>query len=369
MKLIPIAIMLMAGMSSADVVVLQDGAGSYVGSIMASDESSLRMETQAGQRMTLPWDIIRSVQFENASTEPASMQARLDRADRIWRARKRLQRGDAALAEPEFERLFEPSSTRRGETDLIIAEGLLRCRLNRGALADAVVPALEAPRLRSLKVETSRFDELVPVHDSRTELCIYLPPAWPRGQSVARQIKQVAEWDAGGNDDLSAMAARYLRLLELHEQELTGEVPTGELAESSHPGVELLDLAIKSRSDDPDTRRSARSSLKQRLASREDWQLPWYRYLMGTSMLREPGDGMRRQGLVELAWIPARHAQKHPYLAGLSLADMALDLSVRGDHGAASRLESELKNNYPNHPAIKASSSGESTSIQERQAK
>ena len=78
---------------------------------------------------------------------------------------------------------------------------------------------------------------------------------------------------------------------------------------------------------------------------------------------------MRRQGLVELAWLPAGHAQKHPYLAGLALADMATDLSDRGEHGAASRLESELKNNYPNHPAISARSSGNAAPTQERQAK
>ena len=370
MNLIWIASWWISGIVAVDIVVLQDGVGSHSGTIMASDESSLRLETQTGQRMTLPWDIIRSVKFEDPSLEPSSMKSRLDRADRIWRARKRLQRGDAALAEPEFERLFDPSPARRGETDLIIAEGLLRCRLNRGALADAVVPALEVARLRALKIQTNRFDQLVPIHDEQTALCIYLPPAFPSGQSVARQIRQLSEWDAGGNEELSAMAARYLRLLKLHEQKLAGGTfSTDELPESTHPGVRLLDLAIESRSDDPATRRAARSSLKQKLAAREDWRRPWLRYLMGVSMLMEPGDGMRRQGLVELAWIPAQHARKHPYLAGLSLAEMALDLSARGEHGAASRLESELKNYYPNHPAIKVRRSGDTSSKQETQAK
>ena len=356
----------MVGIASGDIVVLQDGVGSHVGTIMASDESSLRLETQSGERMTLPWDIIKSVTFDDATLEPSSMKDRLERADRIWRARKRLQRGDAALAEPEFERLFDPSPARRGETDLIIAEGLLRCRLNRGALAEAIVPALETARLRSLKLETNRFDELAPIHDAESELCLYLPPAWPEDQSVARQIKQVAQWESGGNDDLSAMADRYLRLLELHEQNLTGEMPQGDLLDSSHPGVGLLDLAIESRSDDPATRRSARNKLDQRLASRESWEDPWLRYMLGVSMLHESGDGMRRQGLVQLAWIPASHAQKHPYLAGLSLALMASELSRRGEHDAASRLEAELKNYYPNHPAISSRNAVDNSSTQKR---
>ncbi|MEE2908016.1 MAG: hypothetical protein VX527_09320 [Planctomycetota bacterium] len=85
----------------------------------------------------------------------------------------------------------------------------------------------------------------------------------------------------------------------------------------------------------------------------DDWKQPWLRYFMGMSLLQEPGEGLRRQGLVELAWLPAQHGSEHPYLAGAAMAIMARELAKQGEQDAAARLEKELRTRFANHPACR----------------
>ncbi|MEE2908015.1 MAG: hypothetical protein VX527_09315 [Planctomycetota bacterium] len=239
-----------------DVVELRDGRGELTGTVQASDMGSLRLEMTDGKRQQIPWDLVRSIRFEDPGNHPGGMKERLQRADDIWRARSRLQRGDVELAEPLFEQLFEPSIEHRDETDLIIAEGLLRCRLSRGELVEALVPALETARLRGLGVQTDRYDDLSVIYDPSTQLCIYLPPAWPQARPLPRLIQQLENWDAGGNEDLARIASKYRILVEFPVGTVVGvhsaEVPdVGQDVDSSHLGVKLLELALQSRNEDP----------------------------------------------------------------------------------------------------------------------
>lgn len=91
----------------------------------------------------ISWDHVRAVAGEHAQ-EAASL---ADTADRIWRARTRIERGDWRLGEPLFERLFAEYGTLNGPTSAVIAEGLLRCRLRRGAQAAAVGPWISLVRI------------------------------------------------------------------------------------------------------------------------------------------------------------------------------------------------------------------------------
>ena len=354
-----IIVFLVSSAMAADVVVLRDGQGELTGTIQASDDSALRIETLDGKRRQVAWDVIRAVRFDSAVATPGSMTERMKRAEDIWRARSRLQRGDAALAEPIFERLFVASPERRGETDLIIAEGLLRSRLNRGAILEAYLPALETARLRRLGIKSDRYDDLVPVYDEATSLCVFLAPPWTDQVSTTRLIQQLEQWKSGGDERLANIAEGY-RILAEHAggtipdsvETPSSETETGG-GDSSLPNV--LRLAIESRRASSTARRSAQGDLRHQLSRRDDWQEPLFRYMLGTSLLLEPGEGLRRQGLVELAWLPARHGRSHPYLAGVALAIMARELAAQGDLKAAMRLEAELKRTYPNHPVNRTS--------------
>src|SRR6185436_14279511 len=62
---------------------------------------------------------------------------------KAWRARTRAERGDWAAAEPLFEELFPLIEGKDGPTAAMVAEGLVRCRLRRGAQGAALWPWLE----------------------------------------------------------------------------------------------------------------------------------------------------------------------------------------------------------------------------------
>src|SRR5207248_1943375 len=91
------------------------------------------------QDQFIGWDRVQRVEGEHA----AEADGLAELADRTWRARSRIERGDFASAEPLFEQLFASMTGHDGPTAAIASEGLLRCRLARGAQAGAVWPWLE----------------------------------------------------------------------------------------------------------------------------------------------------------------------------------------------------------------------------------
>ncbi len=86
--------------------------------------------------IVIGWDRVREV------TGPLATEASkfTSTAEKAWRARARLERGDWVAAEPLFEELFSEYRTRTGPTALTVAGGLVRCRLMRGAQTAAVEP-------------------------------------------------------------------------------------------------------------------------------------------------------------------------------------------------------------------------------------
>ncbi|MDG2423056.1 MAG: hypothetical protein P8M22_03660 [Phycisphaerales bacterium] len=341
-----------------DVVELRGDLGELQGTVLASDEATLRIENSEGIRQEVAWDLVRDIRFDDPDGQNKAMADRLARANDIWRARSRLQRGDVDLAEPLFEKYFVPTPSNRDETSLIIAEGLLRCRLSRGDLVDAILPALETMRLRRLGVETDRYEQLGLLHDPGSGLCIYLPPAWAHETARSRLLSQLEQWDAGGDETLADVADTYRVLVEypsgtIPESLLEKESDPVQRAGQEHPAFRLLELAVESRRDSVETRRSARAKMRSLLKQPSDWKRPWLHYLLGVSLLQESGDGMRRKGLVELAWIPSRYGSEHPYLAGIAMAMMAAELDRQGETEPAAKLRYELGTHYENHPAFR----------------
>src|ERR1043165_1581706 len=161
---------------AADVVHQRGGAASLEGRIVTIDDAGVTIQRDFPQPDFIRWDLVRDVVMEHR--DPALEKYREDAAN-LWRARTRLERHDEAMAEPLFEQLFGKYRARTHETALLVAEGLLRCRLARGANESAVIPALETARLRRALPNASKvFSTLPAVLEPRTSLCPWLPPAW-----------------------------------------------------------------------------------------------------------------------------------------------------------------------------------------------
>src|SRR5881392_4237749 len=77
----------------------------------------------------IPWDRVASVEGELAPAAAPFMPT----AEKLWRARSRLDRGDVVGAESLFEDLFPSFAGKRGPTAAAATGGLLRCRLGTGA--------------------------------------------------------------------------------------------------------------------------------------------------------------------------------------------------------------------------------------------
>ncbi|NNM25325.1 MAG: hypothetical protein HKO59_04960, partial [Phycisphaerales bacterium] len=321
------------------------------------DGAGVTLRVSGGSLVTVAWDRVRDVVLEPPDDTRLSVLPRYrDDATRLWRARTRVERGDTALAEPLLERLFETYRGQTNETALVIANGLLRCRLARGAHASAVLPALEVIRLRRAGFETESYRNLPPVIDPATQLAPQLAPAWIPGRPLETLDRDLATYDPGNDDVVAAMARLYHHAVRTtlgrpdDPVTLDGDV-------GRHPGIVRLGLLVACTDPDSDQRNAARRRLLEELDGWPAWAQAWARFGRGVSLLQEPGDGRRRRGMVELLHLPARYGREVPFLTGLALARVAEASRADGETETAAVLEAELVRRFPNHP-VRRSASG-----------
>lgn len=307
------------------------------------------------------WDLVRTIPgYEEAAAEFLPV------ADRAWRARSRLERGDWAAAEPLFEDLARTYQGVGGPTAAVVHEGLLRCRLRRGAQGAAVWAWLDwVGTLQASHAEVHRWmggrTNLPAIRDSATELIPGLPPIWVGGRTLA-VVAASEEWSrfasglAGGS--VTADLAALYRHAAAFEAGVPSELP---MTDMFHPGVRLVAEVVASRAAPTlDDRRLARGKLERRLSAGqgpnavapEPWVEAWCRAAIGRSLVLEQDESLRRRGVRELLHLPARFADDHPYLAGVCLAEAAAAMRDMGEHDAASILLEELRRRFPSHPAL-----------------
>lgn len=286
-------------------------------------------------------------------------------ADKAWRARVRLERGDWVAAEPLFEELFTAYRDRTGPTALMVSGGLLRCRLARGGQTAAVEPwvawvraqgaALAQPGAEPLAESVGA--EVSKLLDPGTALAPTLPPMWLAGPAVqALASLEVPPTDSSGR--LSAGEVRGNSMLTLYilaaraEVGMTVALPD-KAGATADVGVRFVYDILKSRVGDEGQRRDARRALNERMmAKTSPWMEAWCRMAVGRSLLVEKGEEERRMGLASLAYVASRSAPADAYLTGLALADMALALSRDGMDAAAGVLANEAADRFPDHPAL-----------------
>lgn len=316
--------------------------------------------TASGRRV-IAWDRVRDVRGRELS---GGERQRLATAERLWRGRSRLARGDAALARVAFESVADeflgapPLSP--SESGLIAAEGLLRTRLAAGEVTGAIVASLEAARLRAAGVRTDRYAALPPVLDDATGLAPALAPAFaidaaePGAVEAARiAADAIAAWAAARTDldpGLRDLARGW-------EAALRGEAPAPTAADS--PAVRLVHAAARlaaadTGGSDPELL-AAREGLDDAVAAMPDpsagWADAWRAYLLGRSLVRGRDLALRKDGVVLLLSIPARRTAETDLLSREALGESIRALRGLGDTAAAERLERELLAGLPTSPA------------------
>ncbi len=318
------------------------------GVIVAVSSDGVAVRDGGASPALVPWDKVLVVRGEHGATA----EAYLPMAERAWRARARLERGDVPGAEPLFEELFESMHENRGPTGERIAFGLLRCRLARNAQSLAVLPWVSFLRAREASgVSAVRDDALVGgVLDSETGLVADLPPMWVPGPSV-RVLATGGSLSARA--PYSTRAEAYAALY-LHAARAASGVESAMPAVAARePGVEFVrHVVIATTATDSAARDAARQALAPSTdASAPAWQQAWARLAVGRSLLMETDEGPRRLGVIELLTVPASFEREQPYLAGIALADAAVSLETLGDAAGAARLRAELLTRFAGHPA------------------
>lgn len=328
-----------------DEVLLRGGAVEH-GDIVRVDDAGvtirLQMERQSGSwERTIGWDRVRSV----SGTMEAEARDYAAIADMVWRARYRLERGDAALATSSFESLHERYRGQTSPTALVVSEGVLRCRLYRREQASRIVgPYLETLRLIRLGVERTGFRDLRPVIDPETLLCPELLPvrSWLETDQRPDLSSLIADPDAV----VSSLAQQYDQLL---SPLVGGSSPVAPAPTTPEAGPNLVHAMVTAVGSSQAGRQAGRERLQAlTVGHREDWQEAWRRFGTGESLLLDPNREVRLRGVLELMHLPIRMGEQFPELAerAVELAAAELDAQgmaedaaqIRRDYGNASRV-------------------------------
>lgn len=313
-----------------------------------------------GTTRIISWDLVRRVTGEHA--QEAERFARL--SEDAWRARSRLDRGDYALATPLFESLFAAQRGENGPTALVIAEGLLRCRLHDADLIGAIEPWLEAVRLhdagfthpadqtpsRAPNGVRPALPSFRPV-DEELALAPGLPPMFLDLPDVRAFAASPAP--ASPSDTIEALRALYLRAARF-EAGVAAPEPEIPPDTAQRSGVRFVTLIVNARAGDAVQRKAARSALEAGLdQDAGTWREAWRRAAIGRSLLLEPDAADRQRGVIQLLHLPARFGGSQPYLAGVALAEASRELAREGDRAGAAALREELLRRDPRHPAVR----------------
>lgn len=168
---------------ASTTVILRGTAQPIVAESVFGDSHGLEIHTVAAgsargaaeKGEVIPWDMVRAVEGQSGGTGLAEF---LEIGEDLWRARIRIERGDAALAQAELAKHWTRFRDADGPTAALVAEGLLRCALSAGDLRAAADPWLACLRHRGMGI-ASRFPTLPPAIDASNGLLPELSPFMP----------------------------------------------------------------------------------------------------------------------------------------------------------------------------------------------
>lgn len=342
-----IAVMTGAAVGEFGGVTLREREMSPPGQVISVSINGVVLKDST-QSSELSWDRVARVdgEFEQQAAEFGSF------GERLWRARKRMERGDLVLAEPSLESLASEFAAVGGPTGILLHSARASCRLLRGAQVGALDPyskfvaCFSEEELRGVKSRQFKGLDSMPAKVKPVGILIPdFPPMWLDVPSLRLVIDFKVE---SGHAQTKALLAQYVTAAKFESGtlvELAG-VDAGEDGDLVH------DIVL-ARIGNKEQRAAARETLVKRIKPGiEEWRESWIRVGVGRSLIREDSNDEKLLGVAEMLHAPARFSLETPYLAGLALAESAVTLKAIADRGEADRLVMELREKYPRHPAL-----------------
>lgn len=371
--------------ATAGVLALTAAAGAQVelrgqlrpldGEITRVDAKGVEVKAAPGEPGSavklIGWDRIRRVSGPHA----AEAGRFTDLADGLWRARVRLERHDVRAAELLFDAIYAKHAGLAGPGGAVLAEGVMRTRLLRGATATAIWPWLDWLEIRYVTGKRE-LDSWVGGHialpevlDATRNLSPRLPPIFsaqvdPAGVRLLAEGGSNSQWSRYEQaDDAVREVASIYRAAAVFEADPSKPVTLGPIKTTEDHVVMLADI-VRARVGSDQERKDARGRLSRRIATLgivpDDLEAEpggaqvvanrylesWCRVALGRSLVRESDPAEVRQGLIEMLHAPARFADVTPELAHLALLDAADVMSRHGDTHAALVLREEAKRRF-----------------------
>lgn len=301
------------------------------------------------QSSELSWDRVASVDGDLA--EKAAEYAVF--SERLWRARKRMERGDLVLAEPSLESLASEFPAVAGPTGSLLHGARVSCRLLRGAQVGAMEPyskfiaCFSEEELRGAKSrQILRGLDSMPAKVKPAGILVPdFPPMWLDVPSLRLVIDFKA---SGANAQSQALVLQYVVAAQFESGS-----PVEFVAVDAGEDGDLVHDIVVARAGNKEQRASAREALVRRIKPGiEEWRESWIRVGIGRSLIREDSNDEKLLGVAEMLHAPARFSHATPYIAGLALAESAVTLKAIADRGEADRLVMELREKFPRHPAM-----------------
>ncbi len=296
--------------------VILRGGGSAVDAPIV-EVSARGVEVGGDEPRVIGWDAVREVLGPPHAQQAARF---ADVSVAVWRARLRLARGDIALAAPMFDELFKTYRSLDGPTALLVAEGTLRCRLERRDAAGAVEPWLVALRCRRAGWKVAGDPPLKPLLDEGTGLVPDLPPMLTT--NLLGALPQ--EW----NDPLARSLARLY----------AGEQLSETTADSAVLLVSDITGALRAgNASDAAGRDRLRAVIDQHPGA---WREAWARAALGASGLSSESPAERTAGVLELLSVVSRFDADLPMLSAWCRERAAMEIERAGDAASAARMRS-----------------------------
>ncbi|HLP84676.1 MAG TPA: hypothetical protein VK157_10035 [Phycisphaerales bacterium] len=337
---------------ATSVLTLRDGATPptlLVREVTADGMVLVAGESETAQTQLITWDKIANVQ--GSWREKAAPYREM--ATDLWRARVRLERGDALGAEPLLEKHVAAFEGRSGPLAATFWSGVLRCRVSRQAQSAAIVAwngvvrAGQGEVIFASRAKAGDESRDTAIIDAGTSLAPQLAPIFlptPALQIVAQSPPRGVETRADRLMQLYVLAAEF---------EL-GRKVTIPAREDGDAALALTWDVVAARVGDDAIKVTAKKNLQARLKADEPprWQEAWVRVALGRLMLASAETEERHLGMAMLLHVPARLADAHPYLAGVALAEVSAALGREGNVAGARATLSKLEAEFPGHPAL-----------------
>ncbi len=329
-------------------VTLREREASPPGQVMSVSINGVVLKDST-QSSELSWDRVASVDGELA--EKAAEYAVF--SERLWRARKRMERGDLVLAEPSLESLASEFPAAAGPTGLLLHAARTSCRLLRGAQVGAIEPyskfiaCFSEEELRGVKSRQllKGLDSMPAKVKPAGILIPDFPPMWLDVPSLRLVIDFKG---TAGQPQSQALLSQYIAAAQFE-----GGTPVEAVSVDAGEDGDLVHDIVVARAGNKEQRAIAREALLRRIKPGiEEWRESWIRVGIGRSLIREDSNDEKLLGVAEMLHAPARFSHSTPYIAGLALAESAVTLKAIADRGEADRLVAELREKFPRHPAM-----------------